>query len=153
MNRKSLDMKKDPFSVRRIILIFLLCLVSSSIMAQKVNLHTLDIDQPDRDMHKAVNMRKAGMIITLGGAVAEATGIIYGAILINKDDPEYSYAGIGGAVIILTAATAFIVTTAVGVPLWMIGGMRIDKAALALKTFNIVPENSLALGVGITFRF
>jgi hypothetical protein len=84
-------MKQNPFFVRRIILIFLLCLVSSSIMAQKVNLYTLDIDQPNRDMHKAVNMRKAGMIITLGGVGIGVTGSIIGAILMNKDDPESNW--------------------------------------------------------------
>jgi hypothetical protein len=86
----------------------------------------------------------------LGGAVVEATGIIYGAILLNKADP---YRGLGGAVIILIAGTAFIATTVVGVPLWIIGSNRIKKVALALKTFNIVPENSMALGLGITLRF
>jgi hypothetical protein len=146
-------MKQNPFFVRRIILIFLLCLVSSSIMAQKVNLYTLDIDQPNRDMHKAVNMRKAGMIITLGGVGIGVTGSIIGAILMNKDDPKNPYLGLGGAVILMLGVTVGLATTVVGIPIWIIGGKRINKAALALKTFNIAPENSLALGLGITLRF
>lgn len=38
-------MKRNSFSIRGIILIFLLCSFSSSIMAQKANLDTLNIDQ------------------------------------------------------------------------------------------------------------
>ena len=43
--------------------------------------------------------------------------------------------------------------TAVGIPLWAVGGKRKTKAELTLQKFNIAPENSMAVGVGITIRF
>ena len=49
--------------------------------------------------------------------------------------------------------TVGIATAIVGVPLWLTGGSRIAKAELALQKFNIAPEGSMALGLGITITF
>lgn len=46
-----------------------------------------------------------------------------------------------------------ITTTIYGIPFWAIGGSRKAKAELSLQKFNIVPENSMAVGLGITIRF
>jgi hypothetical protein len=43
-------------------------------MAQKVDLDTLDIDQLNLCKHKAVKMRKAGIILTFSGVGILATG-------------------------------------------------------------------------------
>jgi hypothetical protein len=45
------------------------------------------------------------------------------------------------------------VTALVGVPVWAVGGSRKAKAELTLQKFNIVPADSMALGLGITIRF
>jgi hypothetical protein len=152
-------MKQNHFSLRRIILIILLCLVSNSIMAQKVNLDTLNIDQPNLDKHKAVDMRKAvamrkaGMILTVGGVGIVAAGYITSAIWLGTNSLE-GWDVFKTLIPFYLGALVGIPATVVGIPLWAIGNHRINaKAKLALKTFNIVPENSLALGLGITLRF
>ena len=133
-------------------------------MGQKVNLYRLDIDQPDLDKHKAVDMRKAvamrkaGMILTFSGVGILIAINIVGFTIANipSDDP-YNYPWgsgfIAGVYILIIGNGVGLATTVVGTPLWIIGGKRINKIALALKTFNMVPENSLALGLGITIRF
>jgi hypothetical protein len=134
-------------------LIFLLCLVSSSIMAQKINLDTLDIDQLNLYKHKAVTMRNAGMIFTLGGVGVVVTGLIIGSIISNSD-PESSYDELSGTVVIMIAGMVGIPTTIYGIPFWAIGGSRKAKAELALQKINIIAsKNSMAVGLGVTLRF
>jgi len=63
----------------------------------------------------------------------------------NWDDAPWYIAGFSGAV--------GLVSTIVGVPLWAKGAKRKAEAELRLQSFNIVPENSMAIGLGITIRF
>ena len=112
-------MKQNPFSIRRIILIFLLCLVSSSIMAQKVNLDTLNIDQLNLYMHKAVAMRNAGIILTFSGFGIVVASYIVGNIIadIPSDDPyEPSKNEWKGLTVGLLSGMAGMATIAVGIP-------------------------------------
>jgi len=44
-------------------------------------------------------------------------------------------------------------STIAGATLWAVGGKRKTKAELSLQKLNIVPENSMALGLGITVSF
>jgi len=43
--------------------------------------------------------------------------------------------------------------TVIGIPLWAVGGGKKAKAKLTLRNFKIAPENSMAVGLGITLRF
>jgi hypothetical protein len=127
-------------------------------MAQKINLDTLDLDQLNLYKHKAVAMRKAGRIlITSGFGIFIASNIVgYTLVHRSSDDPSDEPFGRGftaGAYILIIGNGVALASTVVGIPLLIIGGKRINKIAIALKTFNIVPENSLALGLGITLRF
>jgi len=81
-------MKRNHFSVRRVILILLMCFVSNSIMAQKVNLDTLDIEQLNLYKDKAVKLRNAGMILTFSGVGIEAVGYIASAIWSSSNSLE-----------------------------------------------------------------
>ena len=120
-------------------------------MAQKINLDTLNIDQLNLYKDKAVTMRNTGMILTLSGVgVAVASFTIVVRIILNCgfwDCPDAAIAVTGWA------CMAGMATTVVGIPLWAIGGSRKAKAEFALQKFNIVPENSIAVGLGITIRF
>jgi hypothetical protein len=225
------DMKRNPFPVRRVILIILVCYFSSSIMAQKINLDTLDIDQLNLYQHKAVSMKNTGMILTLSGVGIVVAGYITGIVVAAapSDEPYHSWiafpiigitgmagfitsavgiplwaiggsrkanaefytlnveqykdkavttrntgmilalSGIGlaatGIIIYVSAENEYssalgvvsgiagISTTMVGIPLWTAGASRKVKAELALQKFNIMPENSMAVGLGITLRF
>jgi hypothetical protein len=151
--------------MKKVIMLLFVFSISLNLTAQKlINIDTLNIDQPNLDklkavdMRKAVNMRKAGMILTFSGVGILIASNIVGFTIANiqSDDPyNYPWGGgfIAGAYILIIGNSVGLATTVVGTPLWIIGGKRINKIALALKTFNIVPENSLALGLGITIRF
>ena len=238
IDSKSPDMKRNPLSIisiRRTILILLVCFISIRIMAQKVNLDPLDIDQLNLYKDKAVKMRNAGMILTSSGVGILIASNIVGFTLVSlpsdEDHPWGRGAGAGLGVLlfgngvglattvvgiplwaiggsrkanaelytldidqlvlykhnavtmrntgmILTlsgigvAGTGIIIylieygsdfsfiigmvstmTTIVGIPLWAAGGSRKAKAELALQKFSIAPENSTAVGLGITIRF
>ena len=142
--------------MRRIILTFLMCFISMSIMAQKINLDTVDLDQLNLYHHNAVTMRKTGIILTFSGfGIMAASYIVGNKIADVPSDDEYdpSKNELKGLAVGLLAGMAGLATTLVGGYLTSVGGSRMTKAEIALKKFDIVPENSMALGVGITLRF
>ena len=127
-------------------------------MAQEKNSHYPRDNVPlNQDMHKAIAMRKAGIIITFAGIGIFAAGGITSLIMAADppddpdEDPWYKLkdlvpVALGG----LIGITCFVV----GIPLKVIGENRINaNAKLSIKAFNIVPKNSTALEVGITLRF
>jgi hypothetical protein len=138
-------MKRNPFIRRRIILIILLCLMPISILAQKVNPDTLNLDELNLYKEKAVTMRNTGRIVTLVGLGVTVTGAVFGIYALSGDIYAAGIAAICGV--------AGLATTIVGVPLWAVGGSRKAKAEVAVQKFNIAPEGSMAVGLGITIRF
>jgi hypothetical protein len=132
-------------------MILLVCFISSSVMAQKVNLDTLTMDQLNLYKDKAVKMNTAGIILTAGGIGVVVTGL---GLLANYalstpyEDWDDSVTNIYGFLTLGGAAS-----TIAGATLWAIGGNRKAKAELTLQKFNVLPENSMALGLGITIRF
>jgi len=139
--------------MKRIIMLFFLFGIVLTLTAQnKINLDTLDIDQLNVYKDKAVKLRNAGMILTLSGVGIVAAGFITSVIWMETSS-------LGGFDVIQTlipfelGILVGIPTIIVGIPLWAVGGSRNAKAELALKKFNIVPENSMAVGLGITLRF
>jgi hypothetical protein len=99
----------------------------------------------DTDEYKdlAVRTRNTGRILTFSGTAVAITGIVLYASAVD----EHS-----SAIGVITAM-AGIATTIAGIPIWVAGGNRMVKADLTLQTFNIVPENSMAIGLGITLSF
>jgi hypothetical protein len=102
--------------------------------------HLLDIDEY-RDI--AVTTRNTGMILTLSGIGVSVTGIIFYA---SSGDEIGSTLGV-------IAGMVGIASTIAGIPLWVAGGSRMAVAELTLQKFNIAPEGSMAVGLGITVRF
>ncbi len=149
-------MTGNHYAIRRVILILLVCFISNTIMAQKVNLDTLDIDQLNLYQRKAFKMRNAGIIVTLSGFGIVVASYIVGNNIANipSDDPyapnKNQWEGL--TVGLLSGLTGM-ATIVVGVPLYATGTSRYVKAEIALKKFNTSPENSTALGLGITLRF
>ncbi len=90
-------------------------------------------------------MKRAGTIITLAGASTAITGIY---IYSNSEDNDEQSMTLGTN-LFLGGATI----TCVGIPLWIIGGIRKSKGMIALKKFDIDTDNSLAVGLGLTLRF
>jgi hypothetical protein len=149
-------MKINPFSLRTVILILLMCFMSSSVMAQKVSLDTLGLDQLNLYKDKAVKIRNTGRALTLSGGSVMVTCIIIGVIALYTPPDEPSDCRCGpwvGLFYVGLVGVAGMATTIAGIPLWAVGGSRKAKAELTLQKFNIAPENSMAVGLGITLRF
>lgn len=148
---KSQIMKRNHFAIRYTILVLITCFVSGSAMAQKVNPDTLNRDQLNLYMDKAVKMNTAGIILTAGGIGIALTGL---GLLTNYafktpyEDWDNSVTNLY-AVITLGGMAS----TITGVTLWAVGGSRKAKAELTLQKFTIVAQNLIAPGMGITITF
>ena len=127
--------------------------IAPKMIMRKVNPDTLNADQLNMYKVKAVKMRNAGMIVTLGGIGVAATGIVLGILSFPEQNPDEPVMPLGSYYIIGISGMVGIASTLVGVPLWAVGGSRKTKAEFTLQKFNIAPENSMAFGVGITIRF
>jgi hypothetical protein len=134
-----------------------MCFISGSLMAQKINLDTLSVDQLNLYKAKAVTMRNTGRVLTISGAGVFATGFVAGIIMMNtpgNGPPEDPHGNLlGGFFVICLGGLVGVVSSAIGIPLWAAGGSRKAKAELTLQKFNIAPKNSMAAGLGITLRF
>jgi len=144
-------MKRNHYALRSVIFILLVCLISNKIMAQKVNPDTLNPEQLNLYMDKAVKMNTAGIVLTAGGICIVATGLgllTSYALRIPYDEWDdsvtntYAFLTLGGMATTITGAT-----------LWAVGGNRKANAELALKNLTVSPEGSMAVGLGITIRF
>ncbi len=131
--------------------------VAPKMIMRKVNPDTLTANQLNLYYDKAVKMRNTGRALTISGVSIFAIGIVTGVVLLNTaephgppEDPHGSMLGYG---VIGLAGLIGIPCTLVGVPLWSVGGSRKTKAEVALQKFNIAPDGSMALGLGITIRF
>ena len=102
--------------------------------------YLLDIDEY-REI--AVARRNTGMILTLSGIAVAVTGII---IYASARDESGSALGVISGMVGIAA-------TIVGIPMWAAGNNSKTKAELTLQKFNVAPEGSMALGLGITIRF
>jgi len=125
-------------------------------MAQKVNLGTLNIDQLNLYKDKAVTMRNTGRVLTLSGVGVMATGFVIGAVMWNtptNNPPDDRHGPLGAFYVICLGGLVGVPCTAVGIPLWAVGSSRKAKAELTLRKFDITPENSMAVGLGIRLRF
>jgi hypothetical protein len=143
--------------MKKIIIVFFVFGIMLDLTAQMQNsLDTLSIDQLNVYKDKAVKMRNTGRILTLTGAGIVTTGIVVGIIFLYLPDAEHGE-DMGGLLpsfyVGSLCGLVGISCAAAGIPLWTIGGSRKAKAEVALQKFNIAPEGSMALGLGITIRF
>jgi len=135
-------------------LILIVCFMSSSVMAQKVELDTLNIDQLNLFKDKAVKMRRTGMVLTSCGIGVVFASYVVGVMIGPSDSPTGTFNDYAVALgVIFIGGTVGIASAVVGVPLWLTGNSRKTKAELTLQKFNIAPEGSIAVGVGIKIRF
>jgi NH3-dependent NAD+ synthetase len=138
--------------MKKVILLFFIFGSMFNIMAQnKINLDTLNIEQLNLYLKKANNMSSTGLILTITGGIISATTLRlftnyvgeHGFDEDNQTEPN-TY-----AILNLFGDAAMIV----GIPLWVTGRVRKKKAQLTLQKFKIEPENSMAVGLGITLKF
>ena len=121
-------------------------------MAQKTNLDTLNFKQLNQYMVKACKMRNAGMILTFGGVGIVAAGYITSVIWSNTNSLE-GWDVFRTLIPFELGIVVGIPTSIVGIPLWVIGGIKNARAEITLKKFDFKSNNSMTVGVGITFRF
>ena len=99
-------------------------------------------------------MRNTGIDLTCAGSAAFVTG---GFLFINfiirdireKNPNTNQTPGIIDFSIMLCG----LASTAVGVPLMIIGNNQLSRVEIALKKFNVMTDNSMAFGLGVTLRF
>ena len=123
----------------------------------KVDTDTLNIEQLNLYMDKAVKMRNTGRALTLSGAGIMAAGFVTGVIMLDNakphgppEDPHGSWAG---AFVIGLTGLVGITDIIIGAPVWVVGARRKTKAEITLQKFNMEPAGSMALGLGMTLRF
>jgi len=109
----------------------------------KVELLTLDFDELNLYKDKAVMRKNIGIGMTLGGLVLAGAGIV----------TVYITEGEGDLTIAEYSLLAGITSTLFGIPLSVSGFTRKANAELSLQKFNIEPEGSMALGLGMTMTF
>jgi hypothetical protein len=133
--------------MKKIVMLFFVFSFVLNLIAQKnINLDTLNINQLILNKEKAVKLRNTGMILTLaGGTVNIVSGILFSG---TYDETNLETLGFGLSLMGVSGLVAVI-----GIPLWITGGVRKSKAEIAIKKFDIKPENSLAVGLGLTLRF
>jgi len=151
-------MKLSLFSIRIISLIFFVSVLPDSVMAQgKNNLDSLDVDQLNLGMRKDIAMRKAGIILTLTGLGIFTAGGITSIIMAANppDDPnEDPWYKLRDLVPVALGCLAGLSCIVVGLPLKAIGERRINaKAVLLLRKLEMLPGNSMAIGLVMTVRF
>jgi glycopeptide antibiotics resistance protein len=140
--------------MKKVIMLFIVFGFTLNLIAQKrINLDTLNVDQLNLYRDKAIKLRNAGRIVTFTGLGILTVGLVSSMIWTETFEGES-----GEALVTLVPAVIGIYvgipTAFVGLfPLWSTGANRKSKAEIALKKFNIVPENSMALGLGITINF
>lgn len=143
-------MERSQVAIRIVILIILVCFVSTITTAQKISPDPINKDRPYLYRDKAANMRTTGMIMTLAALPVYVAGVF---LLINYalETPVEARGGFEPKLytgMIISGA----ISSVVGVPLWKIGSRKM-KAEIALNAYNIKTGNSRAIGLGITFRF
>lgn len=137
-------MKQNPFPVKKIILLIIAFSIVFNLTAQK-KVHHAKRSNIEIYKNKTLFMKRAGAIITLAGASTAITGIYIYAN--SEDNDEHSMTL--GTNLFLGGATI----TCVGIPLWIIGGVRKSKGMIALKKFDINTGNYTAVGLGLTLKF
>jgi len=135
INSKSPGMKRNHFAIKRVILILLVCLMPISMLAQKVNPDTLNLEQLNLYKHKAVVMRNTGIVLTSCGPVI--TVVSYYLMQFLETDSFWVPFFTG------------IASTVVGIPLWAAGGIRMNIGELLTLNFD---ELNLYKGKAITLR-
>jgi hypothetical protein len=124
---------------------------------RRVSLDTLTFDELNQYRNQAVRLRNTGRVLTLGGVGILATSFFVGIIMMNTSDNDSNGEDmnnlIPGFSVMCIGGLFGIPCTAIGIPAWTAGGRRKVKAELALKKFNIVQENSMAVGLGIKISF
>jgi hypothetical protein len=133
--------------MKKILMLFFVFSFVLNLIAQKnINLDTLNINELILNKGKAVKLRNTGMILTLAGATVN---IVSQILFVGEyDETNLETLGLGLSLIGVSG-----IVTVIGIPLWITGGVRKSKAEIAIKKLDIKPENSVALGMGITLRF
>jgi len=139
--------------MKKVIMLFFAFSISLNLIAQKQNkLDTLNVEQLNVYLDKAVKLRNAGIKATFSGVGVAAAGYIITTIWLETTSLE-------GWESFVTLAP-FAVGTLLGIPtaivgalLWINGSYKKSKAEIAIMKFNIMHDNSMALGLGITIRF
>ena len=126
--------------------------VPPSIMSQKINLDTLNIDELNLYKDKAAKLRNAGKIVIISGGGIAIAGLLSSVIWTENFKGE-SGEGFITLVPLAIGIAVSIPVAVVGFTLSAAGASREARAEFGLKKFDIIQKKSMALEVGVTLRF
>ena len=133
------------FAVKKIIILFLFFGFMLDLTAQmQKKPDTINVNQLYVYKDKAVKEIIGGMIVTFTGV-----GIAYFGNKIGSEPCGYLL----GECYYFIGTYVGIPAAAVGIILMINGGIKHSLVEITIREFNMVHETSVALGVGITFRF
>ena len=140
--------------MKRVIIILVTLSVTLNLTAQRrIDLDTSNFEQIKIFYDKAIKLRNAGRIATCTGVSMFAVGSITSLIILSNSRDEDWDTLIMGLIPAAIGVYIGIPIAVVGIPVWITGSIKKSHAEIAIKKFNTVPENSMALGLGIRFRF
>jgi hypothetical protein len=140
--------------MKKVIMLLIVFGFTLNLIAQKrINLDTLNVDQLNVYRDKAIKLRNAGRIVTFTEIGILTVGVVSSIIWTENFEGE-SGEGFVTLVPAVIGAYVGIPTAFVGMfPLWSTGANRKSKADVALRRYNIISKNTMAVGLGITIRF
>lgn len=127
-------------------------ILTCNVTAQKASLDTLDSAQLRQQMDKAIKMRNTGRgLVWMPPVIVAISGL--GFFFPDEESDSNILKHLFNGLVFYSMAYASIPLMITGGILWAVGSKRIDTVNIALKKLTIMPENSMALGVGITINF
>ena len=140
--------------MKKVVILFLVFGIVRSLMAQdKINLDTFNYDQLNLYKEKAVKMRTTGVILLSGGGVVFLTGNVVARNMAKKSDEDFWTVVNNASAALVIGGLVGISSAVTGTSLIIAGNNRISRAEIALKKFDLKSDDSLAIGLRLTFRF
>lgn len=144
-------MKRESICLKCAIII-IICTITCNMTAQRASLDTLDYAQLHQKMNKAISLQDAGILLLFGPPIiGSLTGL---QVFFPDSESESSFLeDLLNGLLFVSMAYACIPLMITGGIIWAVESKKIEKIDIALKKFHVPPQNSMALGVGITINF
>ena len=121
------------------------------------NMNELNKDQLDMSLTQAQNLKTAGVIITVISTASMIVGTVMHKNGLKEITSSNTYEeindglnkGLNGSYIMYAGAAG----VGLGIPLWIVGGQRMNNIKVHLAKFDPIAYNSPKFGVGILYKF
>ena len=121
------------------------------------NMNELTEIQLDISLTQAQNLKSAGVIVTVISTASMIVGTVMHKNGLKEITSSNTYEeindgvnkGMNGAYIMYAGAAGM----GLGIPLWIVGGQRMNNIKIHLAKFDPMAYNSPKLGVGFSYKF